>query len=303
MRVVVFGATGVQGSAQVRALTAKGHDPVAVSRAPEAWTIDSKAIATFAADYQDLASLAEAVVGSDAIFLNMPSTSFQAAAPLIAGVEVIARAAAASPSTKMLVFNTSLPVSETTRGFAAQDARFEMRRLIFESGVPAVSIQPVVFLDNLMGWGWPPIATRNTIVYPHKESLDVSWICHDDVAALMIAAMERPHLAGRSFAVGGPETVRLPELARKLGRAWDRPLGYESQSLDDFCKLMLGQFGATSSLEAARLEDELRRIYTWYNSSDEHPFFVDMAPVLKELPVELTPIETWARRQRIPQPA
>lgn len=303
MRVVVFGATGVQGSAQVRALAAKDHDPVAVSRAPEPWAIDGKPIATFAADYSDLDSLAAAVAGSDAIFLNMPSTSFQAADPLIAAVDVIAAAAAASPSTKMLVFNTSLPVSETTRGFAAQDARFEMRRRIFASGVPAVSIQPVVFLDNLMGWGWPPIANRNTLVYPHREDLDVSWICHDDVATLMIAAMERPHLAGRSFAVGGPETVRLPELARKLGRAWDRPLAYESQSIDDFCRLMLGEFGAKSSLEAQKLADELKRIYTWYNSSDEHPFRVDMAPVLDLLPVELTPIETWAKRQQIPEPA
>jgi uncharacterized protein YbjT (DUF2867 family) len=302
MRVTVFGATGVQGSAQVRALAAAGHDPVAVSRAPEPWTIDGKEIETFAADYRDLASLAEAVVGSDAVFLNMPSTSFQAAAPLIAAVDVIARAAAASPTTKMLVFNTSLPVSETTRGYAAQDARFEMRRLIFESGVPAVSIQPVVFLDNLMGWGWPSIATRNTIVYPHKETLDVSWICHDDVAALMIAAMERPHLAGRSFAVGGPETVRLPELARKLGRAWGRPLTYESQDIAEFCEMMVGVLGNNASLDADRLADELRRIYTWYNSSDERPFCVDMAPVLKELPVELTPIETWAKRQRIPAP-
>lgn len=304
MRIVVFGATGDQGSAQVRALLRAGHHPVAVSRHPRPWTIDGTAIETRAADYADLGGMARAVQGSDAVFLNLPSTSFQAAQPLVAAADTIARAAAASPTTRALVFNTSLPVPSDKRGFAAQDARHDMRRLVFASGIAAVSIEPVVFLDNLLkGWAWPSIARHNKIVYAHRETLEVSWICHDDLAALMIAALERPHLAGRSFAVGGPETVRLPELARLLGRAWNRPLGWESQSVDDFCQRMRQVFEGRSSLEADRLIGELHRIYTWYNDAPEQPFRVDMGPVLKELPVRLTTVEEWARRQTLPDAA
>lgn len=301
MRIVVFGATGDQGSAQVRALARSGHSPVAVSRNPKRWTIDGKTIETFAADYADLSGMATAVAGSDAVFLNLPSTSFQAAEPLIAAANVIAKEAAASPTTRMLVFNTSLPVPQQKRGFAAQDARHEMRRLIFSSGIPAVSIEPVVFLDNLLkGWAWPSIEKHNKIVYAHKETLDVSWICHDDLAALMVAALERPELAGRSFAVGGPETVRLPVLAQKLSRAWNRPLTYESQNINDFCKRMRQVFENKSSLTVDRLIGELDRIYSWYNDSPERPFCVDMTPVLRELPVRLTSIEEWAKRQTLP---
>ena len=301
MRVVVFGATGDQGSAQVRALAQAGHTPVAVSRNPKPWSIAGKTIETCAADYADLSGMAKAVKRSDAVFLNLPSTSFQTAEPLIAAAGAIAKAAAVSPTTQALIFNTSLPVPPEKRGFAAQDARFEMRRLIFASGIPAVSIEPVVFLDNLLkGWAWPSITKHNKIVYAHRETLDVSWICHDDLAALMIAALERPRLAGRSFAIGGPETVRLPMLARKLSQAWNRPLTYESQSIDDFCQRMREVFQGRSSLEADRLIGELHRIYTWYNNAPEQPFFVDMAPVLKELPVRLTSIEEWAKRQKLP---
>lgn len=301
MRIVVFGATGDQGSAQVRALARAGHAPVAVSRNPRPWSIDGQRIETFAADYADLGRMAEAVHGADAVFLNLPSTSFQAAEPLIAAAGAITAAVAASPTTRALIFNTSLPVPREKRGFAAQDARHEMRRLVFASGVPAVSIEPVVFLDNLLkGWAWPSIEKDNKLVYAHKATLPVSWICHDDLAALMISALERPHLAGRSFAVGGAETVRLPELARKLGQAWNRPLTWESQSIDAFCQRMGLVFEDRSSLEADRLIGELHRIYTWYNESPECPFQVDMAPVLKELPVRLTPIAEWARRQTLP---
>ena len=301
MRVVVFGATGDQGSAQVRALARSGYLPVAVSRHPRPISVDGQVVDTVAADFADPASLVRAVGRGDAVFLNLPSTSFQAAEPLVAAAAVIADAAAASPSTRMLVFNTSLPVPQVKRGFAAQDARHEMRRLLFASGVPVVSIEPVVFLDNLLkGWAWPSIALHNRIVYAHKETLDVSWLCHDDLAALMVAAVERPRLAGRSFAVGGAQTVRLPELARILGRAWGRPLTWESQGIDAFCQRMRQVFEGRSSLEADHMLDELRRIYSWYNESPEHPFRVDMAPVLRELPVRLTPIDAWARRQTLP---
>ena len=301
MRIVVFGATGDQGSAQVRALARAGHAPVAVSRKPKPWAINGKPIETFAADYADLTGMVQAVQGADAVFLNLPSTSFQAAGPLVAAADAIAKAAAASPTTRSLIFNTSLPVPAHKKGFAAQDARHEMRRLIFASGIAAVSIEPVVFLDNLLKrWAWPSIKQHNKVVYAHQETLEVSWICHDDLAALMLAALERPHLAGRRFAVGGPETVRLPELAQKLGRAWDRPLSWESQSIDDFCQRMRQVFDGKSSLEAEHLISELHRIYTWYNNAPEQPFRIDMAPVLKELPVRLTLIEEWARRQTLP---
>ena len=304
MRVVVFGATGDQGSAQVRALVRAGCQPVAVSRHPRPISVDGQVVDTVAADFADPASLVRAVGRGDAVFLNLPSTSFQAAEPLVAAAAVIADAAAASPSTRMLVFNTSLPVPQDRRGFAAQDARHEMRRLLFASGVPVVSIEPVVFLDNLLkGWAWPSIALHNRIVYAHKETLDVSWLCHDDLAALMVAAVERPQLAGRSFAVGGAQTVRLPELARILGRAWGRPLTWESQGIDAFCQRMRQVFEGRSSLEAERMLGELHRIYSWYNESPEHPFRVDMAPVLRELPVRLTPIDEWARRQALPDAA
>ena len=304
MRIAVFGATGDQGSAQVRALVRAGHAPMAVSRTPKPWRIDGTAVETRVADFGDPDSLVLALHGADAVFLNLPSTSFQAAEPLVAAAAAIAQASAASATTRMLVFNTSLPVPQDRRGFAAQDARHEMRRLVFDAGIASISIEPVVFLDNLLKrWAWPSIAQHNTLMYAHKESLDVSWICHDDLAALMVAALERPQLAGRSFAVGGPETVRLPVLAQKLGRAWNRPLHCESQSIDAFCQCMRTVFKGRSSLEADRLLGELHRIYTWYNESPEHPFCVDMAPVLEELPVRLTPIEEWALRQTLPDPA
>jgi uncharacterized protein YbjT (DUF2867 family) len=299
MRVVVFGASGVQGAAQVAVLAHAGHDAVAVSRNPKAIEIAGRKVETAAADFNDQAAISRVLQSAEIVFLNLPSTSFHPAKPIIAAAKAIGEAAKAS-GVRLLVFNTSMPVAEVPQDIKAQDDRREMRRLLRESGIPVISIQPVVYLDNLLeGWALPPIRDRQTVVYCHKPTLEVSWICHHDVAQLMMAAMERPDLAGRNFAVGGPETLRLHQLTEKLSRAWNRKLDYECQTVADFCdkisKTMQGR-----GLETERIVSQMFKAYTYYNEAPDHPFNIDMRPILQELPVSLTPIEEWARTHTPP---
>lgn len=219
MRVTVFGASGVQGAAQVAALSRAGHHPVAVSRSPKPLSIDGKEIETCAADFTDAAALQRCVKDAEAIFLNLPSTSFQPAEPTIAAAKAVGEAAKSSSKNPVIVFNTSMPVPEVSKNIEAQDHRRQMRTLLRDMGLPVISIQPVCFLDNLLeGWAWPPIRDRKTIVYCHKPTLDVAWIGLDDLALLMVAAVTRPELAGRNFPVGGKEVVRLPGLAVRVLR-------------------------------------------------------------------------------------
>lgn len=268
--------------------------------------IDGRPVETFAADFADEVALQTLLDGPEFIFLSLPSTSFQAAEPIIAAATVIGRVASSNSSTvRLVVFNTSMPVPEERRGIKAQDDRVDMRRILREAGLPVISIQPVVFLDNLLeGWAYPSIAERQTIVCCHKPDLQVSWICHHDVAQLMVAAMDRPDLAGRNIAVGGPETVRLEQLAERLSRGWDRPMAYENQTVDDFCHKISVAMKQRAGIDADRIVRQMHKAYTFYNEAPEEPFKIDMAPVLKELPVTLTPIEEWGKRtrHRLPPP-
>ncbi len=302
MKIVIFGATGVQGAAQVRAVQRLGHTPVCALRNPgAAEAIADKPAQGVYADLYKPETLAPVIAGADAVLMNLPSTSFQEAAPLIHAAEVIAKAAAATPSVKMLAFNTSLPVMDHPLGFASHDARLEMRRRIFAAGGRAVVLQPVVFLDNLVNaWAWPHIKEEGRLWYPHAPGLDVSWICHDDIASLMLATIERPQLSGKAIPIGGPQTVRGPVLAQILSDVWGRKLRFESQSIREFTASMARVFEGKASMAQQRLIDELGRIYAWYNSGPERPFYVDMEPVLKMLPVELTPIHVWARGKKLP---
>ncbi|KAK4941300.1 hypothetical protein LTR10_018710 [Elasticomyces elasticus] len=296
-RVIVFGASGVQGAAQVRALVHAGHTPIAVSRSPKS-SIAGQQIETIALDFNDNDGLTKALDGPKVVFLNLPSTSFQPGPPIIAAAEAIGKAAANSPSVKLIVFNTSMPVPEECQNIQAQDDRRKMRTLLRASGVPVISIQPVAYLDNLLeGWALPPIRDRHTVVYCHKPDLLVSWICHDDLAKLMIAAMDNPSLAGRNIPVGGRETVVLEELAAKLSKGWGIKMKHENQTVADFCdkisKTMQGR-----GLDTEKIVNQMFKAYTYYNEVPE--FRIDMGPVLKELPVQLTLIEDWARTHPVP---
>ncbi|KAF2421799.1 NAD(P)-binding protein [Tothia fuscella] len=296
MRVIVFGASGIQGAAQVNVLARakENYDIVAVSRSPKPLTIAGKKIETVSLDFTDHDAVASLLKNADRILLNLPSTSFNPSPPIIAAVKAIAMAAKKG-GVGLIVFNTSMPVAEVKQDIKAQDDRREMRDILRESVVPVISIQPVCYLDNLLeGWALPPIRDNNTVRYCHKPDLDVSWICHHDVAQLMVSAMNHPQLAGRDIPVGGAETVRLPALTEKLSRAWKRDLTYDCQTVADFCdkisKTMEGR-----GLDNEKIVKQMFKAYTYYNESDTKPFVVDMQPVLKELEVELTPIEEWAR--------
>lgn len=299
MRVTVFGASGVQGAAQVAALSRAGHHPVAVSRNPKPIIVDGKEIETCAADFTDAKALQRSIEDADAVFLNLPSTSFQPAEPTIAAARAVGEAVKKSPKKPLIIFNTSMPVPDESKNIEAQDHRRQMRTILRDMGLAVISIQPVCFLDNLLeGWAWPPIRDRNTIVYCHKPTLDVSWIGLDDVAALMVAAASKSELAGRNFPVGGPETVRLPQLAERLGKAWNRPMKHEFQTIDDFCQKIGAAIRDRANINADVLEEQMFRAYTWYNDAPEEPFHIDMGPVLKELPAKLSTIEEWGRRHK-----
>ncbi len=299
MKVTVFGASGVQGAAQVAALSRAGHHPIAVSRNPKPLKIDGKEIETCAADFSNSEALLRSMKDAETIFLNLPSTSFQPREETIASAKAVGEAAKESPNVKLIVFNTSMPVPDESKNIEAQDDRRDMRTLLRDMGLPVVSIQPVCFLDNLLeGWAWPPIRDRKTIVYCHKPTLDVSWIGLDDVAQCMIAAMDKPELAGRNFPVGGPETVRLPQLAEKLSKAWDVTLDHEFQTIPDFCEKIGGAMQGKAGIDADVLKEQMFRAYTWYNDAPEEPFHIDMDAVLKELPAKLSTIEEWGRRHK-----
>lgn len=297
-RVLVIGATGDQGRPQVAQLVAAGYEVAAATRHPERCEPLPPGATVVSLDFTNPATVVAAMQSIDVLFVTLPSSSFHAAAPLVGAARTLGRAAAES-GVRHIVFNTSMRVYDRPLGFDAHDVRLEMIHALGASGSPLTCIQPVIYMGNLLrGWAWPHIARNDRFVYPHRADLEVCWICQEDVAAFMVEALARPQLAGRRITVGGPQVLRGPDVAAILSRVTGREIVFESQPVDEFCARMRRVFDGVATLEAERLVGELGRIYRWYNEAPERPFYVDMEPVLRELPVPLTSFEQWAARQR-----
>ena len=211
---LVLGASGDQGFPQALQLACNGwHVRAAARRLDRLHNALDNACATpvrarivgVEVDFADAGSLARAMAGVDVVLANYPSSSLHDAGALIAAADATG-AAAARAGVSLIVLNTSLPLPAVPLGFAAQDVRMAQRRALRDSGVPTISIQPVVFMDNLLrGWTYPEILAHDCLAYAHAPTLEVAWICLHDLAQLMAAAAARPHLAGRDISVGGPE--------------------------------------------------------------------------------------------------
>jgi uncharacterized protein YbjT (DUF2867 family) len=307
---LVLGANGDQGWPQVLRLARAGYHVRAACRAPQRLreklaasnSSDVAAVASrieaVAVDYAKLDNLTDAMAGVAQLLVNFSSSSFHDGDAQIEAAHEIARVAAAS-NIRTIAFNTSLPLPPTPLGFPAQDVRFAQRDALRASGIPTVSIQPVVYMDNLLrGWTFPGIVERRQFEYPHARDLEVAWLSQDDLAAIMQSAIEHPELADQNFNVGGAEILRGGDVAQALSEVIGDRIEFRSLPIEEFGARMGQIFARDATLDATRLVSELVRIYRWYNGSPTRPFRVNPETTARTFGVGLTPFRAWAARQR-----
>lgn len=291
--VLVIGANGEQGRAQISELRSAGYRVRAMvrrfPRSPFPAEVD-----TVYGDLMQPASLRGPLSGVDMVFLNLPSASFTSPEQVVSGFRHFLSAALETRPAR-IVFNTSLYVGDQPEGFVAHDNRYAICRSLLDSGLPVTIVSPVIFMENILqAWTLPALIEKQTLCYPHARTLPVSWICLTDVARIMRLLAECEESLGRKYVVGGPRALTGPETASQLSAAWGRKIVFESRPLKDFCRAMSRLFAPQEAAVQQRIERDLMAIYRWYNERDPSPFTVDMEQFLSKYPVALTPVRKWA---------
>ena len=116
-----------------------------------------------------------------------------------------------------------------------------------------------------------------------------------------VAVATDPAAVNRRLVVGGPEALRGEQTAAALGRAWGRPIRFESLPVAQFARQMGQLFAPDDPATAARIERDLAAVYRWYNESVPSPFTVDMREFLSRYSLELQTVETWAKAHPLSQ--
>ena len=186
-----------------------------------------------------------------------------------------------------IVLNTAGAVYEDSDLPVAVDLR-KLRSIVQDGAVPVVTLQPTVYLDNLLApWAVPAIVNDGVLAYPAPTNAAVSWLSHDSLAAFVTAAFKKA-VAGRTFEIGGPEPLTGAELAAVVGATIGQLVTYQALPLDGFAAGLNAAFGAPAGDIIAGL----------YRHLEDHPRAVTRDPgAWAELGVQPERAEAWAARQ------
>jgi uncharacterized protein YbjT (DUF2867 family) len=293
VKVLIYGATGSQMQPSVQLLLDRGHQPRVLTRDPaKAARLFPPGVELFRGELADYDSLRAASSGMDAIAFMLPAFLAGPADPLEHARQ--AASAAAAGGARLIVWNTSGRFPEAHENRASNSAMRETRRVLEAGGVPLITIAPTTYMENLLGpWTANGIRSSKRVAYPVLANRKMGWIASQDVCALLVAALERPQLAGRIFRVSGVEAITGPQLAAAFSEVLQRPLTYYTLSPDEMKAELENAFGPGAG-------DEVAGEYALDQADPQPPAkFYDMAPVLEELPVAMTSMRQWIRAHAV----
>ncbi|WP_095012634.1 SDR family oxidoreductase [Tsuneonella mangrovi] len=299
--VFVLGAPADQGIPLVTRLLDAGYQVTAgVRRADALADSPFPDLPWKMADITDAASLEAAFAGQDALAMHLP---FEFDREVAASFGRNIAQAAKATGLKKIVFNTSCFVADRDLDLSAHDGRRDIERSLEETGITCVFIEPVVFMNNMIRvWSKPSIVNRGIFAYSAAPDLKISWVCLDDVAAYMVAALGTDAADGKHVPVGGPEALVGDEVAERLSEATGKPIKFVSITPDEFAARMSELVTGSREVEPHSIYDGMAKFYRFYNEQPESPLIVDPAETRKLLDVEPTPMRDWLRRWDWTQP-
>ena len=291
-KILVYGATGDQGLPLIDELLRHGYKVRAASRNPDDFkTYNSENVDTIKADLFDINSLRTASEDIDGIAMNLPFV-FDKKVAKIWGENITN--AAADAGIKKIVFNTSCYVAPFDNGLEAHDGRRAIEKAMEKSGMDYAVIRSMVFMDNLTRfWSKPSITNNDIFAYPCSPDLKISWVCLNDVAKFMVAALSNSSVKANKIYIGGPEILLGDQVAERFSRALNREIKFKSLDPKNFAGAMSKLVTGSEEYEDVSIYGGMAAFYTWYNEQDPSPLAIDMAPAYKLLNVTPTYFEDW----------
>ncbi|CAM5491224.1 NmrA family transcriptional regulator [Streptomyces spiroverticillatus] len=232
-RILVTGATGLQGGAVVRELIGRGRPVAALVRDPAAERARALAdlgVELVRGDLDDESSLRSALEGFHGLFAVQ---NFMTPAGL--GGEVrqgraLARAAKAAGVGHVVY--TSVGGAERESAVPHFDSKRGIERYLTGTGVPLTVLRPTFFMDNFAAHG-PELVDGTLVVrLALKPGTRVQFIAVQDIGFFAAEAFDRPQTyVGRSVEIAG-DALTATEIAEAFAARSGLPARFEELSLD-----------------------------------------------------------------------
>jgi len=244
--ILVTGATGNVGRPLVAGLLADGARVRALTRDPAAAGFPP-GVAVTGGDYAASGTLAEAVLGADAVFVNIGALREHAG-------ELIAAARGAGVS--RIVMLSSIAVrDEGDQVLSLGRQHKAVEDAIKAAGVDWTILRCGGFATNTLPWA-ASVRAEGVVRFPYGEAA-LALIAEQDIAAAAARVLLDSGHAGQTYVLTGAESLTQIRQAEAIGKAIGRPVRFEELSPGQF-----RQF-ATRHFPAPVVEDLLQALASY----------------------------------------
>jgi len=220
-RTLLIGGTGMLGRPVARRLAREGFVVRALVRDRDrARSILPAECELAAGDVLDEASLAEAMAGANAVYVNLaaPRNPKRRDVEREGVPRIIAAARAAGVEHLLKISFMGVPAASELWWQVRHKAASE--QAIIDSGIDHTIFHPTWFMESLALF-----RVGRRLVLPRMPPEPLWWITGDDFARQVAAALTTDGARNRCFVVQGPEPLTFDAAARRLAAAWPERLG------------------------------------------------------------------------------
>jgi len=244
--ILVTGATGNVGRPLVAGLLADGAQVRALTRDPAAAGFPP-GVAVTGGDYAAPGTLAEAVRGADAVFVNIGA--------LREHVGELIAAARGTGVSKIVMLSSIAVRDEGDQVLSLGKQHKAVEDAIKATGLDWTILRCGGFATNTLTWAASARA-EGVVRFPYGEAA-LAPIAEQDIAAAAVRVLMDSGHNGQTYTLTGAESLTQIQQAEAIGKAIGRPVRFE--------ELSPGQFrqSATQHLPAPVVEDLLKALASY----------------------------------------
>lgn len=284
--ILLFGATGMQGTAVAQKLLADGNKVISPVRSQEkANQLKKQGIEGIESDFS-LSSLTSIAEKADKAIILVPAVI--PTAEMLPFSETALQAVKTADITRV-IFNISSVIPDTKVDISGPDTRLQMKEIPFNI-IPEVTVtNSTLYRENFSTAYRQGIVEQGIIPQAIPYDVPVAYMSMEDLGEYLYAILQDDSFKGQYLALGGKDALSGKELEALLSEILGKEIKYQAlppEALVQFLSPMIGQ----------ELTTQVGEMYAWEGARGSEKLNPDTTALQTKLKLNLSSFKEWAKK-------